>query len=523
MMKVMLVEAIFPQMHGYEVVFPFGYACLGAILQREGHDVDYVFPTASNLSMRDVVNLISNADVDLIGIGGLLPHLPAVIKLVRMIKAVRQNIPIVLGGQMVTYTPELALKMTSADFGIAGEGEIALLKLVDCLEAKKDYSEILGLVFKRDRRVICNGISETMPLEQIPMPNWNDFPMDYYFFAGSRPPMLSQNTGPKKAFSWMLSRGCPMRCNFCASGSKPRYKTITQSLIELQEIVKRFDPDYITFVDNLFTPNKKYTIDLCEAFIANGFRFEFSVASRANLVDRELLRVLRRAGCRAVFYGLECANDNILRFMNKGITTEQMIKAIEMTKEADIYPMVSIMFGQPGETFDDFFNSLRIALMSINPKNPVPNIASIMPLLTFPGTDIYSYAKQHRYFASDEEYWNRYKGSHRIHYANDYTKEAIGEVWEIANTIIRWKYNQSMADNLLKSLRYRRLSYLDSQCRLPTKDREHLGKFLDRCLNMLVKQQSERGKKHASYRWRNTGARAGKRGRYSIHGLVEKA
>jgi radical SAM superfamily enzyme YgiQ (UPF0313 family) len=497
MMKVMLVEANFPRMHGYEVIFPFGYACLGAVLQREGHEVEYVFPTASNLSMQHVVNYISNADANLIGIGGLLPYLPTVIKLVRMIKAVRQDIPIILGGQMVTYTPELALRMTSADFGIAGEGEIALLKLVDCLENGKDYSEIPGLVFKRDERVISNGMGEIMPLEDIPLPNWDDFPMDYYFYAGSRAPVLSANTGPKRVFTWVLSRGCPMKCNFCASGSEPRYKTITQSMSELQEIVDRFDPDYITFVDNLFTPNKNYTIDLCEAFIASGFRFEFSVASRANLVDPELLRILRRAGCRAVFYGLECANDNILRFINKGITTDQMIRAIEMTKEADIYPMVSIMFGQPGETFDDFFNSLRIALNSINPKKPVPNMASVMPLLTFPGTGIYGYAKQQGYFAGDADYWNKYKGSHQIHYANDYTKEAVGEVWDIANTIFRWKYHQSMADNLLESLRYRRSSYSGSRGRLTIPDREHLRMFLDRCLDMVVDQQSGKRKKRA--------------------------
>jgi radical SAM superfamily enzyme YgiQ (UPF0313 family) len=497
-MKVMLVEANFPRMHGYEVVFPFGYACLGAVLQREGHEVEYVLPTASHLSMQDVTDYISNADADLIGIGGLLPYLPTVIKLVRMIKAVRQDIPIVLGGQMVTYTPELALGMSSADFGIVGEGEISLLKLVGHLENRKDYSDIPGLVFKRDGRVISNGIGEIMPLEDIPMPNWYDFPMDYYLFAGSRAPISSANTGQKRVFTWMLSRGCPMKCNFCASGCEPRYKTITQSMAELQDIVDRFDPDYITFVDNLFTPNKRYTVELCEAFIANGFRFKFSVASRANLVDTELLKILRRAGCQAVFYGLECANNNILRFIRKGITTEQMIKAIKITKEAGIYPMVSIMFGQPGETFDDFFNSLRIALMSINPKNPVPNIASVMPLLTFPGTEIYSYAKQHGYFVSDVDYWNKYKGSHQIHYANDYTKEAIGEVWDIAKTILLWKYNQSMADNLLKSLRYRRSSYLGSRCYLPMKDREHLRKFLGRCLDMLVEQQSERGKKRAS-------------------------
>lgn len=485
-MKVMLVEPNFSGMHGYEVVFPFGYACLGAILQREGHEVEYVFPAASRLNMQDVINYISNTDANLIGVGGLLPYLPTVIKLIRMTKAVRQDIPIVLGGQIVTYTPELALRRTGTDFCIAGEGEVALLKLVNCLESGKDYSDIPGLVFQRGGQVINNGVGEIMPLGDIPMPNWDDFPMDYYMHAGSRPPIWS-DTEPKRVFTWLLSRGCPMKCNFCASGCEPRYKTITQSIIELQEIVDRFDPDYITFADNLFTRNEKYTAELCESFIANGFRFKFSVASRADLVNHQLLAVMKRAGCQIIFYGLECANNSILRFMKKGITVEQMLDAIEMTKEAGIYPMVSIMFGQPGETFDDFFNSLRTALMSINPENPVPNVASVMHLLTFPGAEIYNYAKKYGHFTSDEDYWGKYGSTYQIQFnVNDYTNDAIGQVVDIATTISRWKYHQSMADNLLESLQRLRSSYYEFEEVLPHSDQEHLRKFLDRCLTELV-------------------------------------
>jgi radical SAM superfamily enzyme YgiQ (UPF0313 family) len=198
---------------------------------------------------------------------------------------------------------------------------------------------------------------------------------------------------------------------------------------------------------------------------------------------------MRQAGCQAIFYGLECANNNILRFIKKGITVEQMIRAIEMTKEAGIYAMVSIMFGQPGETFDDFFNTLRISLMSISPNNPAPNLASIMPLLTFPGTEIYDYAKQRGYFTSDADYWDKYKNCYQIHYANDYTKEAIGEVVDIAKTILRWKYHQSMADNLLKSLRHRKSSYFSSPSCLSISDQKRLRKFLARCLDTFVGQQ----------------------------------
>lgn len=485
-MKIMLIDPNFPGVHGYEVVFPFGYACLGGVLQSEGHQVEYVFPTANRLNIEDVVNRISNSDVGLIGLGGLLPCLPTVIDIISMAKIVRRDIPIVVGGPMVTYTPELVLRKTGADFCIAGEGEIALLKLVNSLENNKVCADIPGLVFQREGKIINNGMAEIMPLADIPMPSWDDFPMDYYMYAGSRPPPWS-NQGTSRAFTWLLSRGCPAKCNFCASGCKPRYKTIAQSLTELREIVDRFKPDYITFVDNLFTRNKEHTIELCESFMSSGFSFKFSVTSRADLVDTQLLTIMKKAGCQAIFYGLECANNHILRSIKKGITVEQMIEAIEVTKEAGIYPMVSIMFGQPGENFNDFFNSLRIALMSTNSGDPVPNIASIMPLLTFPGTDIYNYAQEHGYFTNDEDYLRRYGDNYQIHYnANSYTNDAVGQAVDIAATISRWKYHQSMANLLLDDIRSLRLSSRVTERALPYSDQQQLREFLNRCLCDLL-------------------------------------
>lgn len=483
-MKIMLVEPNFPGMYGYEVVFPFGYACLGAVLQHAGHEVEYIFPAANRLSIHNVINHISNTDANLIGIGALLPYLPTVSELVSEMKAIRPDIPIVVGGQMVTHTPELALRKTGADFCVAGEGEIALLKLVNCIRGNKDYSDIPGLVFQRDGQVINNGRAETILLEDIPMPNWDDFPMDYYMYAGSRPPPWS-DTKPKRVFTWMLSRGCPMKCNFCVSGCEPRHKTIAQSITELREIVDRFDPDYITFVDNLLTPNKTYTTELCEAFLTNGFRFKFSAAGHAKLVDPQLLTLMKRAGCQAIFYGLECANNDILSFIKKGITVERMLQVIKMTKEAGIYPMVSIMFGQPGETFDDFFRSLQVVLTAIDPEDPVPNIASVMPLLTFPGTEMYNYAKEHGYFADDEDYWHKYGGKYQIQY-NHHTNETAGQLVDIAKAMSCWAYHQSMTDNLLESLRHQRSSHYGCGSASPRTDQDDLCRFLDRCVNELV-------------------------------------
>ena len=80
--------------------------------------------------------------------------------------------------------------------------------------------------------------------------------------------------------------------------------------------------------------------------------------------------------------------------------------------------------------------------MAIDPNDPAPNIASVMPLLTFPGTGIYNYAKEHGYFTDDEDYWNKYGDNYRIQYTN-YTHETVAQVANMANTMYHWKYHQS--------------------------------------------------------------------------------
>jgi radical SAM superfamily enzyme YgiQ (UPF0313 family) len=318
------------------------------------------------------------------------------------------------------------------------------------------------------------------------MPRWDDFPMDYYMYAGSYPPWWSDRRG-KRVFTWILSRGCPMRCNFCASGCRPRRKSLAQSISELQEIVERFNPDHITFVDNVLAVDKEGLVRICESFASSGFHFEFSAACRVDLVDRHLLAAMRRAGCRAIFYGLECANDRILRLMNKGITVEQVVEAVEMTKETGIYPMVSIMLGQPDETLGDFLKSLQISMMGVNSKDPVPNVASIMPLLTFPGTPIYEYASESGYFTSDEDYWAKYGGSHLVNYSRGkYTNEAIGQAVTIAILVSRWKYHQAQADTLLNELKTLQSSYCGSDKDRSPVDQQDVAWFLNRCLGELI-------------------------------------
>jgi len=454
-MNILFVEPSFPEIHADDSVFPFGYAVLGAVLQQAGHHVNYIFPSAGRFTMENVLERVVRSDAQVVGIGGLLPYLSSAVKFSRRLKEARPDIRLVVGGPMVTYLPEAVLRRTGADFCIAGEGELALRSLVDCLEEDSDYGAIPGLVFERERQIINNGSGEIMPFEDMPMPRWEDFPMEYYLYSDWYLPSWSR-TGRQRVFAWLLSRGCPMKCNFCASGCAPRYKTVEQSMTEIETIVDRFDPDYLMFVDNFLMRNRSYITQFCEALIARRFRFRFSLTGRVNMVNEELLALLKDAGCQMIFYGLESANDGILKFMKKGITAAQSVRAIGITKKAGIYPMVSIMFGQPGENFDHFFNSLRAGLSTTNPHDPAPNVASVMPLLTFPGTGLFHYARELGFFDSDEDYLEKYGHDFFIPYTG-YSREAVTQAVGVANNLYQLKYHKSMARRLRRVLTLRRL------------------------------------------------------------------
>ena len=446
-MKILLIGIDFPEVNADDSIFPFGYAAIGAVLEKNGHKVQYILPGAHRFSMNDVLGIVSETKAGAIGIGGLYPYLSTVKKFVEKIKKIRPDIPVVLGGQMVTYTPEFTLNLTGADFCIAGEGEISMLKLMNAIEKKTDFTNIPGLIFKKSGGVIQNnGISELIDFDEIPMPDWDQFPMEYYLYSGSYLPVWSR-AKKERVFAWNISRGCPFNCNFCASGAKARYKSIDRIFYELDDIVNKFNPDYLLFVDNFLLKNKKYAIEFCGRIVERKYKFKFSATGRADIMDNEIIFALKQAGCDVLFYGLESANDGILKLMNKKITVEQIEKAVRITKEAGIYPMVSIMFGQPGEKISDFFNSLRVIMQTVNDKDPQPNIASVMPLLTFPGAPIYEYAKKRGFFNNDEDYWNKYGGNFRINYSA-YPEEIVRMLMDVGNALNKWNYFRAMEKNI---------------------------------------------------------------------------
>lgn len=154
--------------------------------------------------------------------------------------------------------------------------------------------------------------------------------------------------------------------------------------------------------------SKSYCEKFCRALINEKFKFKHIIAGRVDIVDRELLQLLKESGCVCILYELESANNNLLKFMNKNITVEQFVEAVKITKEIGIGVNISAMFGQLGETIQDFYNTVKIILTSSDREVPYSNNQGFFPLTTFPGSPIYHWTKQNGYIKDDEDYYNKF-------------------------------------------------------------------------------------------------------------------
>ena len=137
---------------------PLSYAYLAGYLLQEGvHNVEIMFKPQNMSEYSNFVQEIIKKKPLIVGLGSLYPELFGVAEIIRQLKSIDFDIPVVVGGQMVTPTPEFSVRITGADFGIVGEGEITLYRLVKALINNTDTSNIPGLIIRNEKEIICTG------------------------------------------------------------------------------------------------------------------------------------------------------------------------------------------------------------------------------------------------------------------------------------------------------------------------------------------------------------------------------
>jgi len=388
---------------------PLGLGYVAAYAERKGHTVKVIDSEAEEYSYDDVKKIAIKFKPDLVGMQVYCTNVSKANKLAEILKKELET-KIVLGGAQATLEPERLISNKHIDFVIYGEGEQTITELLDSLSSKS-YSKILGLVYKEKGKVKTN---KPRPLEKeldnIPIPARHLFPMSKYH--------SSANLRGKRTLNIMTSRGCPYRCAYCAGslifGKTHRFNSTDRVIKELRILKEKYNVDSIQFYDETFTVNRKRVIELCEKIIKEKLNIEWSCFTRVNLVDKELLSIMKKAGCYLIFYGLESGVQRILDIIQKDTTLEQARKAMKLTNEAGIETWVSFMMGLPTETKEDAEQTIKFAI------EVEPTFVQFPIATPFPGTKLYDIALESGKLKQD---WDNFQNWDQVTFISKGRKE----------------------------------------------------------------------------------------------------
>ena len=334
-------------------------AYLAASLRTHGHEVMIIDATApfKTYTAGQVKEVIQNFQPDFIGVTLTITFIPQVYLFLKDLRSL--GIPVIAGGPHPNSLPEEVIE-NGADIAAIGEGEQTIVELAEHFAGNGlPLPDITGLCFKDGNgkffytppRSLINDI------DRIPFPDFADFPIKNY--TGSD----DVNSNPL-FWSVLTSRGCPFDCIFCSShnvfGRSIRMRSARNVFEEIQNLVRRFGAQKITFQDDEILCSKERFLELCGLVISSGMQIKMSIRTRIDSIDDNILLKARKAGITRMTFGIESFNDRTLQNINKKYTVkiiQEKFKAIAETK----FPFVSftIICGFHWETKEELWVTLR--------------------------------------------------------------------------------------------------------------------------------------------------------------------
>ncbi len=372
-----------------------GVEYLSAVLKEGGHSTDlffdYAFFDDSNvhypklnrlfdwvLSFKEKIRSYEPDIVALSATTNLYPWVKAAAA-----AAKEFSLPTVIGGVHATAAPEIVIQNDLFDFVCVGEGDYALLELINSIEANKDCSKINNIWSKKDGVVYKNQIRDLIDdLDKLPFPDKDIF--------------YKYNCLNKKNYVIFTGRGCPFKCTFCfnhfyvklysGKGKYVRARSAENIVEELKMAKEKYKINFVDFRDDTFTLNKNWVLKFLSLY-KQEIDLPFSCLVHANTVDALLASELKKAGCAQVEMGIESGNENLRNsLLKKGVSNEKFFQTIKILKNANIVIRGDIIFGVPEETNEQMWDSIKF-LKEIK----IDHISSGI-FYPFPKTELADYA-----------------------------------------------------------------------------------------------------------------------------------
>lgn len=389
--------------------YPIWLAYATGVLDQEGFVTRLIDAPAVGYTLSDVLAWVAERSPRLMVIDTSTPSIHNDVEVATAIKGQAPGAFTLLVGPHVTALPEESLRLCPAADAVArGEFEYTVRDVARVLRDGGALDTVEGLSFRdHSGQVIHNPdrapIEDLDALPYVSQVYQRHLRVTDYFYSIARYPQVTILTG----------RGCPHHCTYCVwpqtlTGHRYRRRSVENVAREFDFIQRELGQVREVFVeDDTLTVDRKRCEALAEALTRQGNRLAFSANSRAD-VPYETLARLKQAGLRLLCVGFESGDQRVLDAMCKGIQLEQFYRFREDARRAGVLVHGCFMAGGPGETHESLAKTLELA------KALSPDTAQFFPLMVYPGTEAYAWARGSGYLATEDyRAWLTCDGQHR--------------------------------------------------------------------------------------------------------------
>ncbi|MBI5253864.1 MAG: radical SAM protein [Euryarchaeota archaeon] len=382
--------------------YPYFLAYATGVLEKE-FKVKLIDAVARNWSINATVEFAKSFNPALVVLDTSTPSIYSDVEIASKIKEALPDAHVNLVGTHPTALPGETLNLGKIDSVCRGEFDYTVRDLAFALRDNKSLVRIDGLSFKENGRVYHNGPRELIKnLDELPFVSEvykTHLNIKDYFYASLLHPQVTILT----------ARGCPYNCSFCNSPFKNSYRARS-----IKNVVKEFEyiqselPEVkeVMIEDETFAANKKRTIELCNLMVKQGIKLAWSCNARVN-TNYETLKAMRSAGCRLLCVGFESPTQVALDSVNKKTTKQQQLEFMENTRKLGLLVNGCFILGLTGDTKETIAETIEFA------KELNPYTAQFYPLMVYPGTEAYEWARNNRYLITEDySKWLTREGLH---------------------------------------------------------------------------------------------------------------
>ena len=409
---------------------PLALCSLAATLRTQGHALSIVDGALGSGSVAGVVDAVMQTRPECVGISAVTANISHAAAIAAEIKRRDGGILTVVGGHHATVLPEKTMAMFGGfDVAVLGEGEQTLAELVRAVEGGGSLATVEGIAYRGGRELRTTPPRPLLAdLDTLAMPAWDLLPSlaDHY-----RPALHSVRRLPCACL--VTSRGCFSKCVFCDRSVFGR-QVRSHGAEYVIEMIERLHRDHgireVCFMDDNFVLSRRRTERLCDHLRSSSMRLTWSCSARVDIVDLELLKSMRAAGCWQVAYGIESGSPEVLDGLNKGVSLEQIERAVRLTRRAGMRARGFVMVGSPGESRETVRQTLRFLT-----RIPLDDL-HVNFFTPYPGSTVYSEASR---LGSFQEDWDKMTGWEPVFVPAGMEREQLVEAqrWMIRGFYLR--------------------------------------------------------------------------------------